>query len=183
MNENTENQIPESQYLDINWEIGDEKFNYNFNNLSAIQILVGKMYFTIEMDIKEKLPNTPDEVSTIATRQIQRNAFAAIINKRKDENSFIPYVESAPPSFKFLDNIVGETNYQNVMDAREDFFYRTGLFNKESMMGLADLMQQLNQLSEMERTQVLKLVGQFQGSNGLKTKGRNSTREKTIKKN
>jgi len=177
-----EEQIPEPQYLDIDWNIGDDKYNYNFNKLSAIQILVGKMYFSLEMDVHEKIPHTPDEFEALTKRRIQRFAFSSIVNKREDENTFEKYVESNPPSIHFLDNIVGETNYQNVMNAREDFFYRTGLFNRESMMGLGDLMQQLNQLSEVERIQVLKLAGNFQDSNDLKTNAKNTTKKKTTEK-
>ncbi len=176
------NQNQEPKYLDIDFIIDEEKYNYNFDKLNANQIYAGRTYFHIMLELHEKLPASPEEVEIITKRLIQKHAFASIINKEdKNTGKFIKYNQTSPVCFNFLDDLYGADNFQKLEEIKTDFFYHTGLFNKELTMGLPDLMKQLQTLSETERQQIFKAAIQLGDSNSSTKKGRNTTTHRNTK--
>lgn len=162
------------KFLIVDFECNGKKYQYNFDRLTANQIYAGMKYFKLDLAMEENLPVRPDEVVTITQRQVQKYAFAAILNVfKKDSEDFEKYLEQKPPAFDFLDEITGKDNFIKLMEIRQDFFYHTGLINIELTKGLGDLMKQLNGLSEIERSQVFKMMAMNQ-SDITRTKGKNS---------
>lgn len=173
----------EPQYLQIQFETDKGKYEYDFNKLTAAQVFSGIKYFKLELGMDENLPNTPSEVEIITQRQVQRWAFASILNKFKSgSDEIMPFSEARPPAFDFLDEVKGAENFRNLMEIRQNFFSHTGLYNLELTKGLGDLMKQLNGLSEIEKAQVFKLMNSTNISDSMTKKGRNSTQKSTSEK-
>lgn len=68
------------------------------------------------------------------------------------------------------------------MEVRQDFFFHTGLYNIELTKGLGDLMKQLNELGEIERAQVFKMIASMNQSDSTTTRGRSTTQKSTTEK-
>ena len=180
--ESTENQEP--KFLNIDFEIGDYKYNYNFNKMKASQVLAAIKYFKIELALEDNLPKNPSEIEVIAQRQVQRYAVSAMINKyKKDSDDLEVYSEAKPPAFAFLDELEGADNFTKLMEARQDFFYHTGLINIELTKVLPDLIKQLNELNEVERAQIFKMIAISQNSPSSRTNAKNITQKKGTGKN
>lgn len=162
----------------VEFECGKRKLIYDFEKLSVHRIITAIQLFDLALEISEKLPQKPTDVTEILARQTEAKAYAAILI---DENSS-PY-ETFDPTKEAVKESVGLiTGYENwlkVLECREDFFARTPLGQKQSRRQLNDWIGLLKLMPEEQLQSILTTFVQGSATAATTTLSESITTETT----
>jgi hypothetical protein len=118
------------------------EYVYNYDLMSADRMLIGRKLFHISNKEYNNSPKIEDELSSLVSREAERQGFAAILMKRIEDNEFEKYDSYKCSSFDALSEISGKEKLKELMECQDDFFLRVGLQSPELMNQSVDIMTQ-----------------------------------------
>lgn len=142
-------------------QIINDEYVYNFELMGADRMLIARKLFFISNKEFTTTPKAIDELESLVTREAERQAFAAILMKR-DNQDFEKYDPYKLSSFDALRDITGKENFRKLMECQDHFFIEVGLQSPELMTQSIDIMNQsVNILKTFKELEAL-------GGSGLK---------------
>ncbi|GAB1371213.1 hypothetical protein MASR1M45_12750 [Candidatus Kapaibacterium sp.] len=172
---------------DDNDELIYDEYVYNFELMSMDRMLAGRKLFYLSNKEFDMSPKDNDELTSLVSREAERQAFAAILMKKTKENEFERYDPYKVSSFDALNDIKGEDSFKKLMECQDHFFLKVGLQSPELMKQSLDIMKQsinilktyaaLEKSTGIEMKELIHLTGQSIKSSKEKTKESNSIQE------
>lgn len=168
-----------------------DEYVYNYELMTIDRMLSAKKLFILSQKEYELLPKDADELTTLITREAERQAFAAILMKRNDDGTFERYDPYNLMSFNALSEIQGGDNYNKLIQCQENFFLKVQIQSPELVQKSLNIMRQstdiLNNYHELAKNtgleikDLIKIVIEGTKLSKEKTK-ENSTTEQTYSK-
>jgi hypothetical protein len=144
----------EAEYLQhefiIETETEKKVYVYNFDLMTMDRVLQASEMFRVLEELRQHPPASLKDTKVTVERQIERNAFAALLMKKTTDKEgkikFEKYEPGMVSSFDFLAELKGAENYHKLEECKTDFFMHTGMLLASSMKGLSDISKSLNDM-------------------------------------
>jgi len=135
----------EAEYLQhefiIETETEKKVYVYNFDLMTMDRVLQASEMFRVLEELRQHPPASLRDTKVTVERQIERNAFAALLMKKTTDKEgkihFEKYEPGMVSSFDFLSELKGAENYRKLEECKTDFFMHTGMLLGSSMKGLS----------------------------------------------
>jgi len=144
-----------------------DEFVYDYNRMGISRMLAGRKLFHISNKEFQNTPANTDELTSLVTREAERQAFATILMKKVDEG-FEKYNSYELNSFDALDELTCGEHAEKLMECQDHFFLKVGLQSPELMMqslditnGLLSVVKNWNGLKEttgLEMKEIMELL-------------------------
>lgn len=146
--------MAEAEYVQhefiIETETEKKMYVYNFDLMTMDRVLQAAEMFRVLEELRQHPPASLKDTKIAVERQIERNAFAALLMKKitdkEGKTHFERYEPGLVSSFDFLAELTGAENYRRLEECRTDFFMHTGMLLASSMKGLSDISASLNDM-------------------------------------
>ena len=123
---------------------------YNFNKMTMDRVFQAMELFRVLDELRQQPPKSLKDSKITIERQIERNAYSALLMKMIKQENYITFEKYDPgivSSYDFLGELTGKDNYDKLEACKIDFFTHTGTLLKSSMKNLADTGQLLNNMT------------------------------------
>lgn len=166
MRQEDQNKIPEPEYINVEFtvETPTQKnvYVYNFNQMTMDRILQATEMFRVLEELRQNPPASLRDTKVTIERQIERNAFAAILMKKQQDRdgniTFEKYEPGIVSSFDFLAELKGADNFAKLQEVKTDFFMHTGMLLGSSMKELSGITKSLNGIDKEKIELVIDLI-------------------------
>jgi len=143
-------------------EIVYDEYIYNFSKLTTDRILMARKLFYLSTKDFANPPKDLSELSILTNREIEKQAFSAILMKKNSDGTYEKYEYGAVSSLQLLEKLTGE-DYSKILKCQDDFFQKAGIQSPELMMQSVDILAQsvniLKEFKELEKNTNLDLKG------------------------
>jgi hypothetical protein len=115
------------------FQIGNETFIYDFNEITYEQKTVAETLFRIWDKMLLNTPTTPNELNTIMERESKLKAVASLLIKVDSNGERVQFEAKENPAIKALKKLKGKENFNKIDRITEDFFYNTQIILQHSI--------------------------------------------------
>lgn len=131
-----------------NFKINEVDYVYDFENMTAEQILLCQASWELSESIKKVIPQSNDDLLNVMNKRVNTQGYEYLLMLKGKDGKFIRSTKSKNVGIGILENMLGN-DFDRLEGCKNDFFQKRGIISEnlinitKQLLGSEELMKLL----------------------------------------